>query len=103
MNKTSKQDNLSAGSHNSILKTKITALLLAVLLVFSLSSCAKISGLDKERAKAITEASEELRTSLTESFTAASSAEQLLDAIVAFADENEIYYKVVNNNIIILV
>ena len=36
MNKTSKQDNLSAGSHNSILKTKITALLLAVLLVVAL-------------------------------------------------------------------
>lgn len=103
MNKTSKQDSLSAGSHNSILKTKITALLLAALLVFSLSSCAKISGLDKERAKAITEASEELRTSLTESFTAAASSEELLNAIVAFADENEIYYKLVNNNIIILV
>lgn len=90
-------------SHNNILKTKVAVLLLAVLLVISMTSCTNIGSMDKERAKAVAEAAEQTRTDLEEAFSAAASPEEMLDAVVAFADENEIYYKVVNNNTIILI
>ena len=103
MDRTAIAGNQTAGSHNSILKTKVTALLLAVLLVFSLTGCTSINGLDKERAKAIETASTDLQDVLTDAFSAAETPEEMLDAVVAFADENQIYYKVVNNNSVILV
>ena len=90
-------------SHNNILKTKITTLLLAVVLLISMTACTNIGSMDKERAKAVSEAAEQTRTDLEEAFSAAATQEEMLDAVVAFADENEIYYKVVNNNSIILI
>lgn len=103
MNREVRCNGFAAGSHNSILKTKITALLLTVLLVISLTGCADISGLTKERAKTIKEDTEALRTALEEDFSLAASPAEMLDAVISFADENEIYYRQVNDNAVILI
>ncbi len=103
MNKTARSNGSATGSNNIILKTKITALLLVVLLLISLTGCTEISGLTKERAKAIKEDAEALRITLEEAFSLSESPSEMLDAVIAFADENEIYYRIVNDNAVILV
>lgn len=90
-------------SHNNILKTRIAALLLVCLVVLSMTGCTSLNGLSKDRAKEITEASGELQASLETAFTEAEEPADLLTPLVDFADENEIYYKVVNDNTVIFI
>lgn len=98
-----RQSDSKRSPHNNILVTRIAALFAALLLVFTLTSCTDLSGMSKERSTAVKEAFDGLQASLSESFSTAETGQDMLDRIVTFADDNEIYYKVVNNNSIILV
>ena len=90
-------------THKTIWQTKAAALLLCLLMLILSAGCTSLNTLSKERSKALEEATGTLQESLTAAFTEAAEPADLLQAVIAFADDNEIYYKVVNDNTIILI
>lgn len=93
----------TARSYKTLRKTKITILALTAALLVSLCGCNGIGNMSRDRETAIDEATAALQDDLTTAFTACESPQDMLDAVVSFADENEIYYKVINDNSVIVV
>ena len=103
MKKHFRESDSHRSSHNNILQTKIAVLLLTFLVTLSMTACTSLNGLSKERAGEITEASDALQVALETAFTEAEEPADLLAPLIDFADENEIYYKTVNDNAIIFI
>lgn len=59
--------------------------------------------MDKERSKLIDQDTERIRENLEEGFAAAEDTQGLIDTLLSFADENEIYYRIVNDNTVIMI
>ncbi len=82
---------------------KILSLILILALALSATACQESSSMDAEREAYLEEDTQAIYTSLLASFEEAEETKDLLSAVVAFADDNEIYYRTLSDSIVILI